>query len=93
MPKGTQRGQRGHKGDIKGTFGTRFEHLWDKGIYCDIGQGTVDGIVAVSSLIQLTPKIRVSWYKMKIREEDENEVELSTICRQLKLKATDGKMR
>ena len=33
------------------------------------------------------------WYKMKIRVNDEDSIELSTICRQLKLKASDGKMR
>jgi len=31
------------------------------------------------------------WYKMKIRVENEDGVELSTICRQLKLMANDGK--
>ncbi len=31
------------------------------------------------------------WYKMKIREKDESDVELSTICRQLKLESADGK--
>ena len=31
------------------------------------------------------------WYKMKIRLKDEEKIELSTICRQLKLEATDGK--
>jgi len=31
------------------------------------------------------------WYKMKIREVDEAGVELSTICRQLKLTSADGK--
>ena len=31
------------------------------------------------------------WYKMKIREKDESAVELSTICRQLKLESSDGK--
>jgi hypothetical protein len=31
------------------------------------------------------------WYKMKIRENDESGVELSTICRQLKLESSDGK--
>ncbi|MBI4846563.1 MAG: Bro-N domain-containing protein [Candidatus Omnitrophica bacterium] len=31
------------------------------------------------------------WYKMKVREKDESGVQLSTICRQLKLEATDGK--
>jgi hypothetical protein len=33
------------------------------------------------------------WYKMKIRVKNEDGVELSTICRRLKLLAPDGKMR
>src|SRR5438477_6337691 len=33
------------------------------------------------------------WFKMKIRVKSEDEVELSTNCRQLKMKASDGKMR
>lgn len=33
------------------------------------------------------------WYKMKIRVKNEDGIELSTICRQLKLLAPDGKMR
>jgi len=33
------------------------------------------------------------WYKMKIRVMDEEKVELSTNCRQLKLEAPDSKMR
>jgi prophage antirepressor-like protein len=33
------------------------------------------------------------WFKMKIREKDDSGVELSTICRQLKLEAPDGKLR
>jgi len=33
------------------------------------------------------------WFKMKIRVKTEDGLELSTICRQLKLKAADGKMR
>jgi prophage antirepressor-like protein len=33
------------------------------------------------------------WFKMKIREKGEAGVELSTICRQLKLTAPDGKSR
>jgi hypothetical protein len=33
------------------------------------------------------------WYKLKIRVDEEEKIELSTICRQLKLKATDGKNR
>lgn len=31
------------------------------------------------------------WYKMKIRVKSEDEIELSTICRQLKLESSDGK--
>jgi hypothetical protein len=33
------------------------------------------------------------WYKIKIRVNEEDKVELSTICRWLKLPAPDGKMR
>ncbi|MBE0522603.1 MAG: Bro-N domain-containing protein [Candidatus Methanoperedenaceae archaeon] len=33
------------------------------------------------------------WYKTKIRVGDEEKAELSTICRQLKLEAPDGKLR
>lgn len=31
------------------------------------------------------------WHKMKVREKKESEIELSTICRRLKLEASDGK--
>jgi prophage antirepressor-like protein len=33
------------------------------------------------------------WFKMKIRVKSEDGIELSTICRQLKMQAPDGKMR
>jgi hypothetical protein len=33
------------------------------------------------------------WFKMKTRVKSEDGIELSTICRQLKMKAPDGKMR
>src|SRR3990172_2343613 len=33
------------------------------------------------------------WFKMKIRVKTGDGLELSTICRQLKMKAPDGKMR
>ncbi|MBA2655295.1 MAG: Bro-N domain-containing protein [Gammaproteobacteria bacterium] len=33
------------------------------------------------------------WYKMKVRVKNEEASELSTFCRQLKLSASDGKMR
>jgi DNA-damage-inducible protein D len=31
------------------------------------------------------------WFKMKIREEKDAEIQLSTICLQLKLESADGK--
>ncbi len=31
------------------------------------------------------------WYRMKVRVQDEDGIQLSTICRQLKLEASDGK--
>jgi len=31
------------------------------------------------------------WYKLKIRVNEESRIELSTICRQLKLPSKDGK--
>lgn len=33
------------------------------------------------------------WYKLKTRVNEESKIELSTICRRLKLPAKDGKMR
>ncbi len=33
------------------------------------------------------------WFKMKARVKTEDGLQLSTVCRQLKMKATDGKMR
>jgi len=33
------------------------------------------------------------WFKMKIRVKSEDGLELSTICRQFKMQAPDGKMR
>src|SRR3989344_7665801 len=33
------------------------------------------------------------WYKLKQRDSESSEIELSTFCRQLKLTAEDGKLR
>jgi len=33
------------------------------------------------------------WYRLKKREEESSGIELSTICRQLKLRVLDGKLR
>lgn len=47
----------------------------------------VDVILALTD----SAKPRDYWYRMKKREKDSSEFELSTLCRQLKLEAADGK--
>ena len=50
-------------------------------------------VVDVVGALTDSANARDYWFKMKIREKDEVGVELSTICRQLKLTAPDGKLR
>lgn len=50
-------------------------------------------IIDVIAVLTNSTNPRDYWFKMKIRVKTEDGLELSTICRQLKLKATDGKMR
>ena len=48
-------------------------------------------VVDVVEALTSSANPRDYWYKMKIREKDESGIQLSTICRQLKLEASDGK--
>jgi len=50
-------------------------------------------IIDVVEVLTNSSNPRDYWFKMKIKVKIEDGIELSTICRQLKLKATDGKMR
>jgi len=50
-------------------------------------------VVDVVEILTDSTNPRDYWFKMKIRISTDDGLELSTICRQLKLKATDGKMR
>jgi prophage antirepressor-like protein len=50
-------------------------------------------VIDVVEILTNSPNPRDYWFKMKLRVKTEDGLELSTICRQLKLKATDGKMR
>lgn len=50
-------------------------------------------VVDVISALTDSTNPRDYWYKMKIRVKEEDGFEPSTVCRQLKLEATDGKMR
>ena len=48
-------------------------------------------VVDVVSVLTDSVNPRDYWYKMKLRVKDEDGLELSTLCRQLKLESTDGK--
>jgi len=50
-------------------------------------------IIDVIAVLTDSSNPRDYWYKMKIRVKQEDDAELSTFCRQLKLEASDGKMR
>jgi DNA-damage-inducible protein D len=50
-------------------------------------------VVDVVEILTDSHNPRDYWFKMKIRISTDDGLELSTICRQLKLKAADGKMR
>jgi DNA-damage-inducible protein D len=50
-------------------------------------------VVDVVAVLTDSVNPRDYWFKMKIRVNTEDGLELSTICRQLKMKAPDGKMR
>ena len=50
-------------------------------------------VVDIVGILSESDNPRDYWYKIKKRARDEEQIELSTICRQLKLKAKDGKYR
>ena len=50
-------------------------------------------VVDVVEVLTDSVNPRDYWFKMKIRVKAEDGLELSTICRQLKLTANDGKLR
>ena len=50
-------------------------------------------IIDVIAILTDSVNPRDYWFRMKVRVKTEDGLELSTICRQLKLKANDGKMR
>lgn len=50
-------------------------------------------IIDIVEILTDSTNPRDYWFKMKIRVKTEDGLELSTICRQFKLKALDGKMR
>ncbi len=49
-------------------------------------------VVDIIEALTDSDKPRDYWYRMKQREKESSGVELSTLCRQLKLESSDGKM-
>lgn len=66
--------------------GRKIRKIW-------IGDAWWFSVIDVVAALTLSDNPRDYWYKMKIREKDDAGVELSTVCRQLKLTAPDGKKR
>ncbi len=50
-------------------------------------------VIDIVQILTASVDARDYWFKMKIRVKSDDGLELSTICRQLKLLALDGKMR
>ena len=50
-------------------------------------------VIDVIEVLTDSENPRDYWYKIKVRENEESKIQLSTICRQLKLIAPDGKNR
>ena len=74
--------------DIKMFEGSQIRSVWDN----ERDEWYFSIVDVVGSLTE-SNNPRDYWYRVKKRMSEEEKSELSTICRQLKLKAPDGKMR
>ena len=74
--------------DIKMFEGSQIRSVWD-----NEREEWYFSIVDVVGSLTESNNSRDYWYRVKKRMSEEEKSELSTICRQLKLKAPDGKMR
>ena len=74
--------------DVKMFEGSQIRSVWD-----NEREEWYFSIVDVVGSLTESNNPRDYWYRVKKRMSDEERSELSTICRQLKLKAPDGKMR
>ena len=83
-----KRGGRCMSDDVKMFEGSQIRSVWD-----NEREEWYFSIVDVVGSLTESNNPRDYWYRVKKRMSDEERSELSTICRQLKLKASDGKMR
>ena len=83
-----KRGGRYMSDDGKMFEGSQIRSVWD-----NEREEWYFSVVDVIGSLTESNNPRDYWYRVKKRMSDEERSELSTICRQLKLKAPDGKMR
>ena len=74
--------------DVKMFEGSQIRSVWD-----NEREERYFSVVGVVGSLTESNNPRDYWYRVKKRMSEEEKSELSTICRQLKLKAPDGKMR
>lgn len=74
--------------DVKMFEGSQIRSVWD-----NEREEWYFSVVDVIGSLTESNNPRDYWYRVKKRMSEEERSELSTICRQLKLKASDGKMR
>ena len=74
--------------EVKLFEGNKIRSVWD-----NEKEEWYFSVVDVVGALTDSPNPRDYWYRVKKRMSEEEKSELSTICRQLKLKAPDGKMR
>ena len=72
---------------------TVFEDRQVRRVYDEASQTWFFSVVDVVAVLTDSVNPRDYWFKMKLRVKTEAQFELSTLCRQFKLKAIDGKMR
>ncbi len=70
-----------------------FENQQVRSVWDNEQEEWLFSVIDVVAVLTDSDKPRDYWYRVKKRMSDEEKSELSTICRQLKLKASDGKMR
>ncbi|MBN1972556.1 MAG: Bro-N domain-containing protein [Sedimentisphaerales bacterium] len=70
-----------------------FEDFKIRRLYDEKTETWFFSVVDVVAALTDSVNPRDYWFKMKVRVKSEDGIELSTICRQLKMKASDGKER
>ena len=72
---------------------TEFDGKAIRRVYDEVTEIWWFSVIDVVQVLTESENARDYWFKMKIRVKSEEGAELSTICRQLKLPAADGKQR